>query len=294
MSGNIYLCFFCGGFLRRGIVFFRDKNETIFLFRCISCGSEMLMPQPSVEILAKEYKNYYIRRNQYVKSVFPKEHYFKELLRNELCLTQGNADLTTLELGAGSGDFVKVFNDICPRSKITAVEKSQEITHEYEGLKCTVIQLSIEEYLSNCKEYFDIVFLFDVLEHLRDPLHTLKRVTTLLRPRGKIILTVPTTDSGLKRIMGKFWPQYKLEHLFYFSTASFSSIGSVLGLRIKTMTPVRKALPLSYLISVGSNFGPRIFSRSIIALSKVLPVTLYDRVFTLSLGEMFVVYEKNS
>ena len=40
-------------------------------------------------------------------------------------------------------------------------------------------------------EEFDVICLFDVLEHLHDPLKAIKCIKGMLRPNGRLILTVP-------------------------------------------------------------------------------------------------------
>jgi SAM-dependent methyltransferase len=217
-----------------------------------------------------------------------------KLLLDEACPLQHSPDLSVLELGSGSGDFVKACNTVYPRTTITAVEKNTECSGNFNRLHCTYIPLSIEEYVNTCKDHYDVICLFDVLEHLRDPLHIMREITALLSPQGKIVLTTPVTDSRLKHIMGKFWPQYKLEHLFYFSNASFRKIGTMLGLNISKISPLSKTLPLSYLLSVGSNFGPSLFMNSVTYLSKIVPMRLYDRKLRLPLGETLVIYEKST
>ena len=48
----------------------------------------------------------------------------------------------------------------------------------------------IEECFSELQSY-DLILLLDVLEHLVDPVGTLKRLSTLLKPGGHVIVSVP-------------------------------------------------------------------------------------------------------
>lgn len=72
---------------------------------------------------------------------------------------------------------------------------------------------------------FDAISLFDVLEHLLDPLRTLRACARLLRPGGIIFLYVPNYDSASRLLMGKdahfIWPTH---HLNYYTPATIGDL----------------------------------------------------------------------
>jgi 2-polyprenyl-3-methyl-5-hydroxy-6-metoxy-1,4-benzoquinol methylase len=74
-------------------------------------------------------------------------------------------------------------------------------------------------------ESFDAVSLFDVLEHLIDPLATLRTCARLLRPGGIVFLYVPNYDSASRLLMGKdahfIWPTH---HLNYYTPATIRDL----------------------------------------------------------------------
>ncbi|MFQ5513639.1 MAG: class I SAM-dependent methyltransferase [Myxococcota bacterium] len=83
---------------------------------------------------------------------------------------------------------------------------------------------------------FDVITMFDVIEHMRDPLVTLRRAATLLTPGGLLVVETADAASLWARLLGRYW--YFLDppqHLFYFtaagleSTARESGFGAVAG-----------------------------------------------------------------
>lgn len=58
-------------------------------------------------------------------------------------------------------------------------------------LNCELVQADIYN-LPNWKP-FDLIGLFDVLEHLPDDVKALKEIRKALKPGGKLILTVPAS-----------------------------------------------------------------------------------------------------
>jgi 2-polyprenyl-3-methyl-5-hydroxy-6-metoxy-1,4-benzoquinol methylase len=78
---------------------------------------------------------------------------------------------------------------------------------------------------------FDAVSLFDVLEHLLDPVRTLRTCTRLLESGGIVFLYVPNYDSASRLLMGKdahfIWPTH---HLNYYTPATIRDLMSREGL----------------------------------------------------------------
>ncbi|MFQ5856586.1 MAG: class I SAM-dependent methyltransferase [Anaerolineae bacterium] len=65
---------------------------------------------------------------------------------------------------------------------------------------------------------FHLICLYDVIEHLPDPVGTLRRLRPLLTPHGVIHISTPDVESRSARLMGRSWYHYKpREHICYFS-----------------------------------------------------------------------------
>lgn len=253
----------------------------------------MLLPQPTDDLLTAEYKEYYSRRTKFTKSPFVKEGFFREILVEKSSMLPRGRGFSALELGSGEGDFVKAFNAVFPGRPITAVEMNREGAENLKRLDCKYVPAFIEDFLEECAESYDVIFLFDVIEHLRRPVETMEKVASVLKPGGKVFLTAPLAGSRLHLLTGRLWPQYKLEHIFYYSRDSFYRMGERLGLEVLEVSPLSKKLPVSYLLSVGAHFGPRAFSLLTGWAARVLPERLCEARLKLPLGEAFVVYGKN-
>lgn len=67
----------------------------------------------------------------------------------------------------------------------------------------------------------DLIILFQVLEHLEDPIKTLKQLNPLLKPAGKLIIGVPNFGGWQAKIGGAKWLHLDVpRHLFHFSPQS--------------------------------------------------------------------------
>jgi len=66
-------------------------------------------------------------------------------------------------------------------------------------------------------EQFDLITLWDVIEHVPGPRETLSAVWDILRPGGLVALTTMDVTSVVARIFGRRWPHLMRMHLWYFS-----------------------------------------------------------------------------
>jgi 2-polyprenyl-3-methyl-5-hydroxy-6-metoxy-1,4-benzoquinol methylase len=78
---------------------------------------------------------------------------------------------------------------------------------------------------------FDAVTLWDVLEHVPEPVKFLHDCAVLLKPGGYLLLNVPNLDSMQARILGSRWPLLLPEHLNYFNRESLKLCGAQAQLR---------------------------------------------------------------
>jgi SAM-dependent methyltransferase len=81
---------------------------------------------------------------------------------------------------------------------------------------------------------FDLVFLFQVLEHLDNPVDTIRQIGQFLTPNGKLIIGVPNFSGWQRRFSGKKWFHLDVpRHLSHFSAQSLDTLVKTAGLEIE-------------------------------------------------------------
>jgi SAM-dependent methyltransferase len=84
-----------------------------------------------------------------------------------------------LDFGAGHGDF----NVVLQKRKVIALD-----VFPYEEID---IVCDLQKVVPFKRESFDAIVLMNVLEHVQQPEHLIKRLATLLRPGGSLFVAVP-------------------------------------------------------------------------------------------------------
>jgi len=83
---------------------------------------------------------------------------------------------------------------------------------------------------------FDLVTMWDVLEHTLDPRKAIVAAARLLRPGGILAITVPDSGSIPARVMGRRWMGYKPgEHPIFFSRSSLQQVLDETGFTVEAM-----------------------------------------------------------
>ena len=128
-----------------------------------------------------------------------------------------------LEVGTGAGFFLKA----AERAgwEVAGIEVSTEaVGFARDQLGLDVRQGSAEE-IQYADGSFDLAVLFEVIEHLLDPLRALRSVWRAVKPGGQVILSTPNFNALSRRILGRQWAVLSpAEHLYYFTEKSLARL----------------------------------------------------------------------
>ena len=108
-------------------------------------------------------------------------------------------------------------------------------------------------------EQYDVITLWNVLEHVPSPVSELRRLVAALRPGGIIVFSLPNLESYEVRLFGNRWFCWELpRHVCFFPATLVRDIVRDLGLTFEESTCVSGAqvafnLSLQYLYSDRTN-----------------------------------------
>ncbi|MBN1954965.1 MAG: class I SAM-dependent methyltransferase [Anaerolineae bacterium] len=95
--------------------------------------------------------------------------------------------------------------------------------------------------------YFDVVTMWDVIEHLADPMAELRQVWELVKPGGLVVIHTMDIDSVTARLMGERWPFLMEMHIVYFSRQTLRTMVEKAGFEVVKAHTQGRYLRLGYL-----------------------------------------------
>ncbi len=96
-----------------------------------------------------------------------------------------------MEIGCGTGNLLKTLENTCLNGSVLGLDLFWEgLAFAQERTKAGLIQARAE-CMPFSREQFNLVGIFDVLEHLENDESILHKIQEMLKPGGKLLLTVP-------------------------------------------------------------------------------------------------------
>lgn len=138
---------------------------------------------------------------------------------------------TLLDVGAGPGLFVSEARRRGWRADgVEPADASRAFARDSLGIE--VQAGGIEQLGDLPAASYDVVTLFDVIEHLPEPVAALREVGRILVPGGLVVVVTPKFDSLLARLLGTRWYSIFPAHLHYFTNLSLGQALEETGFRI--------------------------------------------------------------
>jgi SAM-dependent methyltransferase len=219
-----YRCPLCGGeratlALVLHDVLVRSTDESFPLARCSGCGLLRLHPPPDDTTLNAAYPAHYApfqRRgvSGRVKSGLERRSVRK--LRRYL-----GAPNTVLDVGCSSGALLAAVR-AAGNPRVIGVEPDPDAARAARGRGLDV-RVGDLEAAGFADERFDTVVMSHALEHVREPIATLREVARVMRPGGALLLWLPNAASLEARVLRTRWIGYDApRHLTTFDVATLT------------------------------------------------------------------------
>ena len=136
-----------------------------------------------------------------------------------------------LEIGCGPGLMLAAFAQRGWRA--LGVERNEEAAARARSTPGVEITAAPLEQLPG-EARFDLIILFHVLEHIREPVPLLKECAKRLAPGGRVIVNVPNFASWQSRFAGPCWLHLDVpRHLVHFTPETLANTFERSGLKLK-------------------------------------------------------------
>lgn len=131
---------------------------------------------------------------------------------------------TLLDFGAGNGAFVRAAIDA--GWDAVGVEQSEAAVKRAREFYDVEILTDLAD--AQDKRY-DVITMWDVVEHLREPQAVLEMLRGLLAPGGVLVMETGNWESYMRLAHGHRWMLYILDHQYYFSPSSLKRVSRNAG-----------------------------------------------------------------
>ena len=202
-----------------------NSSQNFKILRCSNC--ELVRTFPIPDYSKQRYSNYgtlnYIKNNKIL--INEMKRILKEIMKFK-------ASGRFLEIGSSIGCLLGLAKD--NNFEISGVEPSRgalEIAERNMGMGIIKNCSFAEADFPN--EYFDVVAMNHVLEHVSDLGNTFSKIKNILKKNGIIFIGTPNFGGVFRKIVGKNWPGLRPnEHIWQFESKTIKKILKTSGFRV--------------------------------------------------------------
>ncbi len=253
------------------------------IVQCNHCGLVYASPRWNSEELARAYAA--VEDETYVREREGRELTFqKHLAALEKHTGAGNGR-ALLDVGAYIGVFVEVA--AAAGWHACGIEPSHWAVEQATKRGLTVYQGTLETDFAT--QQFDVVTMWDVIEHFADPAAELKKTFQLLKPGGWLAIHTMNIDSLTARILGTRWPWLMDMHLYYFSEISLAAMLRDKGYEVIWSGTQGRYLRLGYLTTRLAAFNKHLGRLTNMLVHRL---NVDNIAVPVNFGDLFTVYAR--
>jgi SAM-dependent methyltransferase len=250
--------------------------------RCRGCATVFVSPLPPLEVVQGTYLD-----PEYHGDVAASEERMRAEARARARILQARGCRRVLEIGCGAGFFVEALLELGIAAEgVDPGPQAQRAAAR--GLPIHPIWL--EDHVPAAP--YDGVAMFEVIEHLPEPIHALRWCHRWMRAGGTLALSTPSASGLPARVLGRRFPMLcPPNHLEVFSRRGVAALLERAGfgaIRWDSFSNLdRAALGRGFQRYFLGSSGPARWVAGVLAAAALPPVWLVDRV---GLGTSFEIY----
>jgi 2-polyprenyl-3-methyl-5-hydroxy-6-metoxy-1,4-benzoquinol methylase len=275
-------CDFCGNsqteILFEGPDRLLNRPGRFRVVRCTYCGLLRQDPRPTKHTIQfyypPEYEPFSIAiddENSWLVRLDRRYGMIKRRRAVEQCCPGGRL----LDVGCATGNFLYEMKR-SGRWQVEGVEPNPEAARYAKERFGLIIHVGDLTTVNLPEKSYDVITMWDVFEHLHEPMTNLKIIKRLLKPGGWFIFSIPNIESWERKIFGKYWLGWELpRHLYFPSKQMMETMLHNVGIKLykwKCIGGAYQSFLFSLRFWLEGVFGRNAFTHSIIFLSRTLPI----------------------
>jgi len=221
---NLQFCECCGNPVSNSIYYFKKTNA--LYYRCNNCSIVFQNPQPIFEFTEEIYDGEHYHE-RYIKSEYiylpTSRIYLKEINGELKDKILNKSEIRLLDVGCGIGYFLHLAKtdgyDVQGADISKWAAKYAKEKYDINVIAGNFLETDFND------NYYDMVTLWQTIEHLPSPDLFLEKIYKIIKPGGYICIATPDSASWIAKIYKKFWNCYMPdEHIWLFNFKSMQII----------------------------------------------------------------------
>ena len=228
----------------------REKPTPLFagIVKCPGCGLDYFPDNADTSAL---YQRDYFHGAEYQSYSEEKEILQRNFKPRLADILQKHSSGKLLELGCACGFFLDLAKKHFQVKGVDITVEGTESARKNFGVEAICADFAT---LPDEKETYDVVCLWDTIEHLPEPFLYLKKAAGWLKPGGHLWLTTGDMGSVIAKARGEKWRQiHPPTHLYYFDRHSIEKALNSAGLKLEKFEHVgqyRSLKTMAYVLFV--------------------------------------------
>jgi SAM-dependent methyltransferase len=243
--------------------YFVEPERELQVFHCKQCDSEFVHPRPTVEELVSfyplDYHTYNDDHGLIAGTLVAMRSGLRARLFNKLIETR---PIHLFDVGAGD---CRHFNDMSKHGdfQFAGVEIKPEMVAAASSRGYHVEPGTIEEMDTRpYEDSYDLVTMYQLVEHVLDPPLLFERARSILKPGGYVMGQLPTMDCIERKIFGRYWAGYHYpRHLQMLTRRGLDGLLKAAGftcVSVKSALHIHAAQSMQNFLVGGLGYRPRI------------------------------------
>ena len=219
---------------------------------CSNCSLVYLNPRLKEELIVGSYAEgedqVFVLQDDMRIRTFRKS--LRSLMKNLGISTQ--SEVKILDVGCAGGAFLRAAQ--MENLVATGVEPSKwlgEYGRTQYGLD---IRTGVLEGQDFAPKSFDIITMWDVIEHVPDPDRDLKHIATLLKDDGIFVVNYPDFGSLPAKLLGRRWPFLLSVHLVYYTPKTIRKQLTLAGFKVIDLRRHWQTLEFAYVLNRAGHY----------------------------------------
>ena len=254
------------------------------IVQCRNCGHVYANPSWSTTELLDAYSN--VEDELYLEERSARELTFRRHLKAMETIIGPANGRTLLDVGAYIGIFIEMANQ--SGWAALGVEPSSWAVNAAKVKNLPIVKGTLHSS-SLARSHFDVITMWDVIEHLPDPRADLNIAYERLVPGGFVVIHTMDVDSLTARIMGSRWPWLMDMHLHYFGQRTLSKMLQNSGFEVIRSGSQGRYLSLGYL---ATRLGGLNATAGVISKGLVEKLRISKHALLVNLGDLFTIYAR--